>query len=330
MSQPASALVQFSRFFEAQQDTFVESRASLAARAQQESGQRHYTLGRAAGQGWVDLHQFGNGIMLGRMQCRLAQTLDAHYQAFPDNVMLGLMVHGKTRTLSQSNRQQLGQEGDIFLRNADPGAMRSHIPDGLQASISIDIPRSMLDTLHEQGVDTQFLGKRDSHVILRPNGHMADVVRDLGQRILALHTERSLLNRLALESLSLDLLVKLLSCGASALPTGNGLASRRWTGALDDAIDILHAEWDQPLTIACLARRAGINECYLKTLFRQRTGQTIAAYLRDLRMQHARGMIESGRYGNLLHVAHACGYARADKFSQAFHRAHGVLPSQLR
>ena len=82
------------------------------------------------------------------------------------------------------------------------------------------------------------------------------------------------------------------------------------------------------MPIATLARRAGINECYLKEMFRQRTGQTIAVYLRALRMGHALRLLESGQ-ATLQQAAHACGYSRADKFSQAFRRVHGVMPSQV-
>ena len=47
-------------------------------------------------------------------------------------------------------------------------------------------------------------------------------------------------------------------------------APRHWQRAVDEALHILHAEWSEPLTIARLARRAGINKCYLKEMFRLR------------------------------------------------------------
>ena len=55
---------------------------------------------------------------------------------------------------------------------------------------------------------------------------------------------------------------------------------------------------------------------------------TIAAYLRQLRMGHARQLIESGQ-ATVQQAALACGYARSDKFAQAFARVHGLRPSQL-
>ena len=57
-------------------------------------------------------------------------------------------------------------------------------------------------------------------------------------------------------------------------------------------------------------------------------GLTIAAYLRQLRMGHARQLIESGQ-ATVQQAALACGYARSDKFAQAFARVHGLRPSQL-
>lgn len=330
MSQQPTALEQFGRFFDGQKAYFAESEASLAARAQRESGQRHYLFCPALGEGWIDLHQFGSGIMVGRMHGQLARPLDARYQAFPDNVMLGIIVNGQARTLRQSNRLQAGGEGDVFLRHADPGPISSHIPAGhTQSSISIDVPREMLETLREQGVDISFLGRRNTYAVLQPNGQAGEAIRQLGRRMLAVQTRNHLLGRLELESLSLDLLVQLLSAGGTARTVHGAGGARRWRSAVDEVVDILHAEWNQPQTIAALARRAGINECYLKTMFRERTGSTIAGYLRDLRMWHAREMVETGRK-NLLQIANECGYARADKFSEAFRRVHGTSPRHFR
>ena len=148
------------------------------------------------------------------------------------------------------------------------------------------------------------------------------------RRLLALGRAPGLLARLELESLALGLLHKLLAADGAAPAPAAARAPRHWQRAVDEALHILHAEWSEPLTIARLARRAGINECYLKEMFRQRTGQTIAAYLRALRMGHALRLLESGQ-ATLQQAAHACGYSRADKFSQAFRRVHGVMPSQV-
>lgn len=85
-------------------------------------------------------------------------------------------------------------------------------------------------------------------------------------------------------------------------------------------------EWSNPPTIAGLARRVGLNECYLKAGFRRRTGQPIGENVRNLRMELALELIESGR-ASILQTALAVGYPNPSHFSAAFKRHHGRLPS---
>ena len=52
----------------------------------------------------------------------------------------------------------------------------------------------------------------------------------------------------------------------------NGYRRRR----IDEAADILNSEFARPLTIAEIARRVGLNECYLKRYFRRNRRRTPA------------------------------------------------------
>ena len=61
----------------------------------------------------------------------------------------------------------------------------------------------------------------------------------------------------------------------------NGYRRRR----IDEAADILNSEFARPLTIAEIARRVGLNECYLKRYFKAQTGETVAGRLRRLRLE---------------------------------------------
>lgn len=289
-----------------------------------------YEVKPLLGQGWMDMHEFGNGIMTSRMHWTLSQPLSDVYTDFPDSLNFGLMVQGHTSFRFGKQRDMHCHPGDIFLRNGNPGICHNHAPaHHLLAGISIDLSRNMVEIMQAQGVNLADAGQRNNYALLRPQSHtMADALRATALRMMTLHTQSACLAHIELESLSLDIVLKLLSACSSVQPLQPRQISKRWLNALDDAIDILHAEWNQPLTIAQLARRAGINECYLKILFRERTGMGIAAYLRKLRMQHARDLIESGRY-TIQQTAMLCGYANRSKFAQAFRCIHGMTPSAL-
>ena len=103
----------------------------------------------------------------------------------------------------------------------------------------------------------------------------------------------------------------------------------RWQRAVDDAIDIIQAEYaSDHLTISELARRTGTNECYLKRGFRERTGRTIAAFIRQHRMQTALALLEEGEM-TVREVAREVGYVNPSQFARAFRALHGYAPSDI-
>lgn len=291
--------------------------------------QSSYEIIPELGQGWMDMHEFGNGVMTSRMDWRLAHELQTQYDDFPDSIYLGLLGYGKTQFRFGQSSMFDCQPGDIFLRNGDPGICHNNaLGECTLGGVSIDIPRGMIDLLDEQGLDMRVIGQRNSYQVFKASEHMMAELRQATVRMLTLRTTGSLLARIELESLSLDILLKLIGACANVDALTERKMPKRWLVALDDAMDILHAEWSQPLTIAQLARRAGINECYLKSLFRERNGMGVAAYMRQLRMRHAHEMIQSGRY-TIQQTAAMCGYANPGKFAQAFRREYGVSPSSL-
>ena len=288
--------------------------------------QRRWRMPAGAGQGWAQTHQLGNGVVLGRLSCQFEQHYKSSFECHSDSLRLMLMLQGGQRVRSARGEVQ-ALAGDVLVRHGNPGPLCSEVPAHMPlASIALDVPRPLLAELRADArLPLAHLGPPGRCTLLRPASGMARTLADTGWRLLALGRAPSPLAQLELQALGLGLLHQLLMADAHTLP---GPISRRWQRALDEALRILHTEWNQPLTIAALARRAGMNECYLKEMFRQRTGQTVAAYLRALRMAHARRLLESGQ-ATVQQAAHACGYARADKFAQAFRREHGLLPSQL-
>lgn len=84
-----------------------------------------------------------------------------------------------------------------------------------------------------------------------------------------------------------------------------------------------------PLTIAELAKKIGINTYKLKVGFKEVYGTTIFGYLRNIRMEKAKQLIIS-KNKNIMEIAHEVGYSNPSKFSAAFKRKYGINPSELR
>ncbi|PID75077.1 MAG: hypothetical protein CSB23_05395 [Deltaproteobacteria bacterium] len=127
------------------------------------------------------------------------------------------------------------------------------------------------------------------------------------------------------ESLALELLSRMLTLKDSpTISSVERTCSIR--AAVDEAVDILRREWNDPPSISALSRRVGINECYLKKEFRRQMGMSIGGYIREQRMARAREMIKTGKY-SILETALFVGYSNPSYFSAAFKNFYGHLPS---
>lgn len=97
---------------------------------------------------------------------------------------------------------------------------------------------------------------------------------------------------------------------------------------LYEARNIVTENMLQPLSLSEIARRTGLNEFKLKRGFRQLFGTTVFGFLRQIRMEHARLLLEDGCM-NVKEISWAVGYNDPGRFSDAFKRQYGLRPSAL-
>jgi transcriptional regulator GlxA family with amidase domain len=83
------------------------------------------------------------------------------------------------------------------------------------------------------------------------------------------------------------------------------------------------------LSVAALARRAGLSERHLARLFREETGTTVADHVEQVRVEAARRLLESSDAG-LDTVAQWCGFGTVETFHRAFRRRTGITPGEHR
>jgi len=86
---------------------------------------------------------------------------------------------------------------------------------------------------------------------------------------------------------------------------------------------------DADLSVAALARRAGMSPRNFARVFRRQVGRTPASYVEAQRVETARRLLESsGR--SVAEVAGACGFGRVETMHRAFRRRVRVAPGQYR
>lgn len=99
--------------------------------------------------------------------------------------------------------------------------------------------------------------------------------------------------------------------------------------AIRRALELLHARFREPLSLAELARETGRHPVYLASAFRRAYGETVGDCIRRLRIEHAaRALAQSDV--PLAEVALAAGFANQSHFTRAFKRATGTTPAEYR
>jgi AraC family transcriptional regulator len=127
---------------------------------------------------------------------------------------------------------------------------------------------------------------------------------------------------LAIEGLALQMIAEASRSGAEARVR----ESPRW---LEEALEILHDQFNEPLSVSEIARSVGVHPVYFSSAFRERCGCTVVDYLRRLRVEHAcREIIKPD--AQLAEVALAAGFSHQSHFTRTFKRITGLTPGQYR
>ena len=92
---------------------------------------------------------------------------------------------------------------------------------------------------------------------------------------------------------------------------------------------ILSTRFSESLSLDLLAQTLYTSPYHLCRVFRQETGQTIHSYLNEIRLRASLEQVTASEM-SLMDLSLALGFANHSHFSQAFRRAFGIPPSQLR
>jgi AraC-like DNA-binding protein/mannose-6-phosphate isomerase-like protein (cupin superfamily) len=91
----------------------------------------------------------------------------------------------------------------------------------------------------------------------------------------------------------------------------------------------LEAKLPEPLTLAGVARKAGVSASHLSALFAAQCGVGPMRYLQRLRLERACWLL-ANPYLRIHEVAQACGYDDVNYFTRLFHRSLGMSPGRWR
>lgn len=92
------------------------------------------------------------------------------------------------------------------------------------------------------------------------------------------------------------------------------------------AMQAIEAHPERPWTVASLAQTVGISRSSFAATFRETLGVAPLAYLRNVRLERARRLLDEGGL-SVTEVARRSGYPLPSSFARAFARRHGRPPS---
>jgi transcriptional regulator GlxA family with amidase domain len=96
-----------------------------------------------------------------------------------------------------------------------------------------------------------------------------------------------------------------------------------------DALALMEAKLETPLSRTALARAAGVTLRQLERLFAHHLHKTVAAHYRELRLENALKLLRQTSL-SVVEVALACGFASPSHFSRCYRAHFGVTPTQAR
>ncbi|MGC2742771.1 MAG: helix-turn-helix domain-containing protein, partial [Candidatus Angelobacter sp.] len=99
--------------------------------------------------------------------------------------------------------------------------------------------------------------------------------------------------------------------------------------SLQRAREYVHAHFAENLTLAQVARAAGLHPVYLGQIFRQEFGETLGEYLNRIRVRAAAGMLANSDLP-LSAVAADSGFYDQSHFTKVFRHLTGATPGRFR
>jgi AraC family transcriptional regulator len=129
------------------------------------------------------------------------------------------------------------------------------------------------------------------------------------------------LSALSFEGLVLHLLASLRRDAARSRPQ-----TPSWLGA---ARELMHDRFAERLSLAEVAATAGVHPVHFASSFHQSVGLTFGAYLRAIRVAHAKRALE-GTKRTVAEIALECGFTDQSHLTRVFRELTGLTPARYR
>jgi transcriptional regulator GlxA family with amidase domain len=102
----------------------------------------------------------------------------------------------------------------------------------------------------------------------------------------------------------------------------------KYPDLVQDAVALIEAQYAYLYGIDELADLLEVTKHHLIRVFTASTGTSPGKYLSEIRILHAKSLLQSGENAPLGIIAGACGYSCANYFVKAFKKQTGMTPTE--
>ncbi len=282
-------------------------------------------------------HYFRSGIMIFLIDLHVDEDLEIITERHEPVVGFGLIMQGSCgRAFGEGSGRSAERplHAGLNVAGSYHGRTSLMLTGGQRhRMVSLKIKREYLPRLMEEYAvhlmpsDAQTLLPSDSTGLIFKKT-LSPGLECLAHQILGCSYEGPA-RRLFMEAKALEILACQIEDLSERIPQESALHGTNDLKRLHQAREILEMEFADPPTLVALARQVGLNDYKLKRGFRELLGTTVFGYVRKLRMEKARLLLETSDM-SVTQVALAVGYNSFSHFIAAFKRSVGILPSQYR
>ena len=98
---------------------------------------------------------------------------------------------------------------------------------------------------------------------------------------------------------------------------------------IQKATEYIHKNFKENISEYDVAKYVDLSVNYFSSLFKKKTGDSFSAYIRDLRLDYARNLIETKREVKVSKVASMAGFYSNSYFIKAFKHKFGITPKEM-
>lgn len=249
-----------------------------------------------------------------------AETCDKNYSFGPsirDNYVLHFIVSGKG-TFSIDGQTTSLKAGDLFLLPKDK--LTFYQADGQEpwSYIWVGFNGSRVEPLLRQSqlLDTYYLHSHIESPIL----NIMQAITHLSGRKPGPVTELLLIGELH----------KLLAAILEEFPTVNQESASQLTKAyVQQALKIIHSQYNIPLKVTDLAQQLSLSRSYLYKIFKKETGYALKDYILQVKMNRSCQLLQNTDL-SITEISFSVGYTDPLQFSTAFKHTFQMSPSDYR